>query len=378
MERSLGERRMKKPIAIISLIAIILIGLITWFWLANFKRVSHEYDLPMKGEARYNPLYGLKLSLRAMGQTAESYARIDLKALKLKPNDTLVLYSPPVGLSKEQVKEILLWVENGGHLILSSPQTFISEEITLFSELGISPGDFDEDCLFFLANKEKEPERLCGDLFMPEDTESFDWLIGDDELGYRLGHMPWGKGNVTILSTLSFMSNAELKNNSSRQLAYQVLASSLNKGKFHLIYITDIAPFWLLILKHGWVLIVSLLMLLIAWLVYRSQRFGPLQASPNPDRRALLEHIRATGEYMFHRQLGHELHLAALNMFNARLRRRDPMTAALTGDAQIVALAERTKIDPQKIRQALKPGSLRHKETFFHSVATLIQLRNQL
>jgi hypothetical protein len=72
------------------------------------------------------------------------------------------------------------------------------------------------------------------------------------------------------------------------------------------------------------------------------------------------------------------LHLAVLALFNAKLRRRDPMTAALTGEAQILALAERTKIDPQKIRQAMKPGSLRQKENFFHSVATLIQLRNQL
>jgi hypothetical protein len=103
-----------------------------------------------------------------------------------------------------------------------------------------------------------------------------------------------------------------------------------------------------------------------------------LQASPNQDRRALLEHISATGEYMFHRHLGHELHLAVMAMFNSKLRRRDPMMAALSGEAQIQALAERTKIDPEKIRQAFKPGSLRQKENFFHSIATLIQLRNQL
>jgi hypothetical protein len=379
MELALGEKRMKKPAWIITSIALAVIALSTWYFLAHYQQVVKERDLPPTGEARYNPFYALKLSLRAMGQRVETHARVDLKSLNLKSGDTLLLYSPPNGLSETELDQLLKWVEGGGHLIVSSPSlAFETDDVTIFTRLGISPTSMDDDCFFSLALNPKNSGAFCGDLFFVDDTEWFDWLNGDEENGYNLGRMGWGDGKVTVVSSLQFMTNPHLKTDGARQLTYQLLADSMGKGRFHLIYATDMSPFWLLLLKHGWTLIVPALVLLVAWLVYRSQRFGPLQASPNQDRRALLEHITATGEYMFHRHLGHELHLAVLALFNSKLRRRDPMTAALTGEAQIQALAERTKIDPQKIRQALKPGSLRQKENFFNSIATLIQLRNQL
>ncbi len=370
---------MKKPALIISALVLVLAALCTWFFLENFKRVTRERDLPMQGEARYNPLYALKLSLRELGQSVETHARLDIDTATLKPGDTLLFYSPPNGFSEAQIDGLLKWVEAGGHLIVSTPAPdFLSDDITLYNKLGIYPGEVEDECFSFMPTKVKKAEYLCGNRFFTEDTEWFEWLHGDQKQGYSLGRMYWGDGTVTVVSNLDFMGNEQLKFSGARELTYQLLANTMGKGRFHLVYATDMSPFWLLLLKHGWSLLIPLLVLLAAWLIYRSQRFGPLQASPNPDRRALLEHISATGEYMFHRHLSHELHLAVLALFNSRLRRRDPMTAALTGEAQIQALAERTKIDPQKIRQALKPGSLRQKENFFHSVATLIQLRNQL
>ncbi len=369
----------KKPALIISIIVVLIAGLSSWYFYENFKRVTKERELPIQGEARYNPLYALKLSLRAMGQGVESHARLDFNSLQLKPDDTLLLYSPPNGLSEDQIKKILAWIESGGHLVVSSPSLILqTDELTIFTELGISPASMDEECFASLGVNPKDSGAFCGDRFFVEDSEWFSVLHGTEEDGYSLGRLAWGDGGITVVSSLNFMSNQELKETGARQLTYQILANSIGKGRFHLVYDTDISPLWLLILKHGWALLLPALVLLIAWLIFRSQRFGPLQASPNQDRRALLEHISATGEYMFHRQLGHELHLAVLTMFITRLRRRDPMMAALAGEAQIQALAERTKIDPQKIRQAFKPGSLRQKENFFHSIATLIQLRNQL
>lgn len=371
---------MKKPALILSLLFLVLAALGTWLFLENFRRVTHERDLPAQGEARYNPLYALKLSLREMGQSVETHARLDIEAANLKPGDTLLFYSPPNGFSETQIDGLLKWVESGGHLILGSPAAeLLADDITLYNKLGVYAGEEEEeDCFYYMPMTAKKAEVICGNRFFPEDAEWYQWLHGDEEQGYSLGRMEWGDGTVTIASSLEFMGNERLKFSGSRELTYQLLANTMGKGRFHLVYATDMSPFWLLLIKHGWTLLLPMLVLLAAWLIYRSQRFGPLQASPNPDRRALLEHIGATGEYMFHRHLSHELHLAVLALFNNRLRRRDPMTAALAGEAQIQALAERTKIDPQKIRQALKPGSLRQKENFFHSVATLIQLRNQL
>ena len=370
---------MTKRSVLIALFLAVLGGLFAWFFLANFKQVTHVRDLPMTGEARYNPLYALQLSLRELGQKVETHPRLSLGDIHLKADDTLLLYSPPSGLSEAQIDSLITWVESGGHLIVKSPNGgFLDDDLMLYTKLGVTAADIEEECFQFRPVGEKKRAELCGERFLVDDTEWYTWLLGDEEHGYSLGRMDWGDGTVTIASSLEFMSNTQLKENGARQLTYQLLANTAGKGSFHLVYATDMSPLWLLLLKHSWSLLLPLAVLLAAWLVYRSQRFGPLQASPNQDRRALLEHISATGEYMFHRHLGHELHLAVVAMFNSKLRRRDPMMAALSGEAQIQALAERTKIDPEKIRQAFKPGSLRQKENFFHSIVTLIQLRNQL
>ena len=372
---------MKKQGWIVLLVVTLVAALATWWFLATFKYVTRERDLPSTGEARYNPLYALKLSLRELGQKVDTHARLDIPTLKLQANDMLVLYAPPNGLSNKQLDDLLAWVEGGGHIVVAAPSpSLITEGDTIYTKLGIFPADYEDDCLQYrpATTPQMKSEYLCGNRFFTEEIDWFDWLRGDEEQGYSLGRMYWGKGSITIASSLRFMNNEQLKLAGPRELTYQMLAETMGKGKFHLIYSTDMSPLWLLMLKYGWTLLLPLFLLLVAWLVYRSQRFGPLQSSPVQDRRALLEHIEATGEYMFHRDLSHELHLAVLALFNSKLRRRDPMTAALTGEAQIAALAERTGIDPHKIRQALRPGSLRQKENFFHSIATLIQLRNQL
>ena len=178
------KHSIKKPVLIISIFVLLIAGLSTWYFFENFKKVDKERELPIQGEARYNPLYALKLSLRAMGQQVESHARFDFNSLQLKPNDTLLLYSPPNGLSENQINQMLAWIESGGHLIVSSPSLlFQTEDMTIFTELGISPTNMDEDCFSSLAVNPKKSSAFCGDLFYVDDSEGFSILHGNSENG---------------------------------------------------------------------------------------------------------------------------------------------------------------------------------------------------
>jgi len=282
---------LKKQAWIVSIVIVAVVALATWWFLATFKYVTRERDLPSTGEARYNPLYALRLSLRELGQQVDTHARLDIPTLKLQANDMLVLYAPPNGLSNKQLDDLLVWVEGGGHIVVAAPSpSLITEGDTIYTKLGIYPADFEDDCLQYTpaTTPQMKPEQLCGNRFFTEEVDWFDWLRGDEEQGYNLGRMYWGKGSITIASSLRFMNNEQLKLAGPRELTYQMLAETMGKGKFHLIYSTDMSPLWLLMLKYGWTLLLPLFLLLVAWLVYRSQRFGPLQSSPVQDRRALL------------------------------------------------------------------------------------------
>ena len=99
---------MKKQGWMITILVMAVAALGTWWFLATFKYVTRERELPSTGEARYNPLYALKLSLRELGQQVDAHARLELQTLKLQAKDMLVLYASPNGLSDKQLDELLL------------------------------------------------------------------------------------------------------------------------------------------------------------------------------------------------------------------------------------------------------------------------------
>ena len=118
----------------------------------------------------------------------------------------------------------------------------------------------------------------------------------------------------------------------------------------------------------------SIAVLLLAWLAMRMQRFGPLLAAPPEARRSLLEHVQASGEHLYRYGRAHLLHQALLRHVLARVRRRDPIAAALEGQAQVNALAERTGLPATDVVDALHSPRPLDARDFRHRIARLISL----
>ena len=72
------------------------------------------------------------------------------------------------------------------------------------------------------------------------------------------------------------------------------------------------------------------------------------------------------------------LYEAVREAFLARLRRRDPATAALAGEARVQALAERMQLPHYLVRDALSRNGVQDRQTYLARVRTLIQMRNRL
>jgi hypothetical protein len=187
-----------------------------------------------------------------------------------------------------------------------------------------------------------------------------------------------GQGTVSLLPDLDFLQNNRLEAAGARELAYQLLVPGLGRGRFLLVYGDAMPSLLRLLLTHGWAVLVPATLALFAWLALRAQRFGTLRPVPATARRALLEHVQAAGEFAYRRGRVGVLHAALRGRFERRLQRRDPMLAALEGEARVQALSERFSLPAARVRQALDPRDLQRPEGFLHSMSTLALMRLRL
>lgn len=418
-----------------SLLAVILgllvIGGGVALFLALFERVSTTVPLPPEGEARYNPLYALRMSLQAQGVKAQSYPVLNPNALALGPRDTVLIYTQPEAISAAQTARLVAWVKGGGHLVLRGPgagetpgeladalgleaaesaseedtdadegdaiaEAFQAPSCTVLSATPAPPRSAtknsqpaksaatdDEEAKDAKVTKDakdapaREVIRLCGTRFIGT-LPQFEGHQGDSVRGYRFARMALGAGQVTVVSDLGFLANDQLKKRIASDLGYQVLAPRLGAGTVHLVYSADVPSIWRLLMLHGWMALLPALLALAAFLLLRSQRFGPPVPPPTANRRALLEHVQAAGEFAFRRGRSLSLHTAVLALFQRRLALRDPVLAALDGETLVAALAEKMNLAPDRVRLALRPVGLQRPDVFLQSVSTLVLMRNRL
>lgn len=385
------------------LLAIAAFG---WWFFSTYHRVSKELPLPPRGEARYNPLLALRKTLQAQGIEAISRADLDLAEMALKPGDTLLLDTDLRTIDETRAETLMSWVNDGGQLLLRLPEGGDEGRVgALLETLSLQvkehysclswkrPADtkapapdwsgsglFDElrDKLAKWTAASAGMASYCSRYRFTTEAEyesDFEWLWGNSEDGYVFGRHPWGEGAVFIASDFSFFTNKELKDAANAELAWQVLGPALHDGRVFLVYATDVPPLYVLLVRHGWPVLLALALALAGWLWARSQRLGPLLPLASPNRRALFSHIQAAGEFAYARHRSAALHAAALRAFQQRLRRRDPITAALSGEALVLALAQRHGLPAARIAQALQPQGLSKPDVFLSTLRTLMQLR---
>lgn len=398
---------------LIGSLSVVLCALaIAWFFSA-FERIEREVELPPRGEARYNPLFALKKTLQARGIETTSRADANVAAMGLAPGDLLLLDIDVRDVGASAAQQLMDWVESGGHLALRLPPGADGRAGELLSRLSLgvrseftclhwserpAPADApakpavtappppdDEDGLFpgfdFLPKPDRDDPTagvFCSHFRFTTETEyesDFDWLWGNSEQGFVFGRHPWGAGDVLIAADFDFLRNDELEHAGNAAMTWQLLGPSLGEGRAFLVYDRATPPWYVLLIRQAWYIVLPLMLALLAWLWARSQRLGPVLPLASPHQRALLSHVRAAGEFAFARGRGAALHAAVLRAFRQRLRRRDPVAAALALDPLVQTLSERHQIPAARVRHALQPQDLARPEQFLAAIRTLMQLR---
>ena len=398
---------MSRSNLIVAALLLVLAALGVWWW-RTFELKEVTRALPLSGEARINPLYGLQQVLRARGLTVNTQAVFRADALP-KPPGLVVMSGDLRGLSWSASEQVLAWVHGGGELVVALPpgeedSAPLLDFFDLFTvpgytciEWGYTPppaalkaakrarGGAPElptlDDLFDLDAVRGLDTQWCASLrLLPGedfDDATFDWSWGNAQDGWLLASLPHGAGRVVFASDLDFLKTRALRSHSHAALAWQVLAPALEaEPEVLLIYSADLPPLHVLIVRHGWPILLPLLLALLMWLWLRSQRFGPLQPEVAQPRRALREHLRAAAELALRRRQGTALLKPLRQRVLQRLALASPEIAALPARDLAQALAARHGLSTPAVEQALfglgidRPAALAEAVRTLHRLST--------
>jgi hypothetical protein len=368
---------MNRASVIIGLIVVAVLGLGAVGFFSAYERKEVDAYEPAHGEARYNRFFALQRTLEQLHLPVKSVTSLNPVQMPLKAGDTVVLGAGVGRIDDGDAERLAGWVSDGGHLILSPGSAEIATHTPLFDRLKlIQPKSAGFSCVRVVTGGGKDDRfELCGTRLRPRSHDGIDASIGDARDGYVFLRFQVGDGTVSLLGSLGALTNDELRGQPQQRFVRRLLDPDFGQGHVYLIYALDGPSFWMKLLTQGWPALLALSLLLVAWAVMRGERLGPMIPAPPMQRRALLEHVQAAGEFLFRRDSGYTLHDMACRTVLARVRRMDPLCMTLEGEALYERLGERYRLDPAQLARAFQTPA--NAMAFRDSLAILARLRSR-
>jgi hypothetical protein len=342
---------------------IVLLGIAAagalWFF-TNYERVTERQRVGYSGEARVNAYLAAERLLARMGVAARHVKTIpELKALPV--NGTLLLPDRRDALTPDARVALLLWVENGGHLIVEDEDSRLPDPI--LDSFGVKRTAVAKPPRGKLPPLEAKLPHASGPMKVEMHSNQ---TIDAPQARVRIAgqhanhlvHFEHGRGRVTVLNDLEFLRNRSIGRLDHAEFLWQIVRFQPdtpavfvfdNPQKLSLVG-------WLR--DNAWAVLAAAALLLVVWLWRVGSRFGPVAPDPEPARRRLLDHLRASGRFQWSRGGGGALVEAAREAALRRVGRAYPDFAGLTRVQQQARLVElfgiRTE-DAQKVLAAAHP-----------------------
>jgi len=185
-----------------------------------------------------------------------------------------------------------------------------------------------------------------------------------------------GKGRVVLMAG-NYFTNIDLVNYDHGELLLHLAAPGGPGRAVTIVKTLSVLP-WYTALWRSYQYPLSALAVFVALLLWSAvRRFGPALPQPAQERRQLMEHISASGAWLWKSGDGRELLLSAARTETlALVRRRAPALLRLAPPQLAAALAREAKLDSEHLAQALTGEAARQVPRFTRQIRLLQKLRN--
>lgn len=370
-------------IRLVAVLLVILMGLGGYWFYQNFALLPEKTYVGFQGEARYNSLLAAQSFLHTKANLVKGMTGL----VGLPPiNGTLVMPTQRYGQGPKQAKALLDWVRAGGNLIVvpTEPSEGSATEDWLLRGLGVrnvnhppagsesyAPANVDIPAVSDFMQVDFMP---CATLEYRGHTPQV--LVRGDRGAHVLRYQ-LGAGVLTVLSDANFMHNAEIGRYDNAAFLWY-LTHYQRRGETWLIYSGDMPPLWKWLGTNAWTVLISAGLLLAACLWSCSRRFGPIRVAPPLARRRLLDHIEASGQFLWQKGQRVKLLSGVREALLRRLESRHPALAALPPDKRATRLAELIQAPPTTTQKALFDPFAPDEYEFTDAVNLLEKIRKTL
>jgi hypothetical protein len=401
-----GKRAEMRGVRVLLVMMVPLLGGCKGHW--------EDVTLPLgyKGKARTDPFLAAQRLLEEYGH--EAVRKPTLNSLPDRDRGVLIL-SGEAGIPEARARQLLQWVEGGGHLVYAlagcapyndwglfgGMSTFgytgnggrpdpVLEALGVKMEAGAEMASLNraakgrrsgkmedkkadesttaED----EAEKIKEPEDVPTSLsevvldeerykveFPSVHTLSIDRLLtqGESHTGTlekaTMLDLWHGLGRVTVISHARPLRNRYLDENDHARW----LLALLDGGSREVHFIVSLqSSFWNLLWTRAWMPLVGLALVMVIWLWLNMPRFGPMRQVELHDTKHFTEHIGALGQFFYRLKRGDVLLKAAADAVRVRAIRKHPYLTQMDDEALVQLLAEASTLPVERIRGAFATG----------------------
>ena len=277
-------------------------------FLIFFEQVETRQRVPQSHNVRTNPYYAAELMFNELSLQANSSRYL---ATLPSTEDTIILFSPKDIEETISRRELLNWVREGGHLLFAFEEGNSLYGRTLSPEEGnslygrtLSSTEFrllySEDWFVITPDSREfsiNPGRAS--IFLEEENEICWEISSSNNIFSPRERNCWaktrdlGEGKITVFSTSFLFTNHFIGRAENAELLWSLVSIDTSR-KVVIVFEGKRATLKVLILRHARLAVISLIALIAMTIWHTSAQFGPLARTPEPIRRSLMEHIKAS------------------------------------------------------------------------------------
>lgn len=421
--------------SIISCILALLVGISAYIFLLFFERYEESEDAGWDTEARRKPFLAAEQFLEAQHITVKNIRSLE-KLSALDSYDTIFIAEDSTLVGHRQIEQLIQWLNDGGSLIVAvrkdeTGATKLLERFEIFVDSSSCDCDDDviggiedlEDKLASQYLKEEqarqraakennaatvkdhgdEPEideslltilsfegtphdlkiRLVKDTIIEHDSfyedagptkyPAFYWRGSDNEIHFA--QFDIGQGLLSVVAGDRIWRSDKIDKFDHAYL-WWLLAE--NSKQVAMITSSQIPSLLQLMRRSAPEALLTASLWLLAWLVYRSRRFGPVVEPKSMSRRAITEHMYASAAYLWNeKQYESLLEPLKTNIFD-RTRLLFPGFEGLNDDERLARIAELSNLSISEVNNAWRTTTISNESEFQHLVSILQKIRESL